>query len=494
MYQHFLKKIFAFLAALFCHIPVLPAQTSTGFSSPVTLNGRVHGYPNSKIYFLRYNNSKLFAYEIADSAVTDNEGKFVMLQPATPGMYRICQGKAGWYSGEPGNTLHLWLGFNEEVAFEARVNDLSRTVQFTKGNYNTWWYNNETAIVPYQQKLGICMQLLDMYPKETGKGSQSPFYSQVQEEYLRQQAEVNKLWRDMIKKQKENTLASLQKNTAVPLTGTSYLKNDRTNFWREHLLDSVDFSNSILQNSHLAGKKLEQYMEMFGFPYEFATAQEADSGLLPAVKGILRHCKDGLFSKKSKEAKTASLQFAGAWLYRFCVDKGLDKCLEYAASEMTDDVFTNTCNASQGTLQTLERMQLMQRLKTGMPAPDILLNASQGKRLYDITAKKTLVVFWASWCTHCQQELPQLKRIYDSTGHKNWEVAAISIDTSIQAWTAAIIDQKFNWINYCDGKGWETQPAKEYGVFSTPLMFLLDEQKRIIAKPRDAEELKKWLE
>src|SRR5260221_1152237 len=247
-----------------------------------------------------------------------------------------------------------------------------------------------------------------------------------------------------------------------------FTKRDRIRFWQEHFLDSVDLSNSTLQASHLPGQKLEQYMEMFGYPYEYASRAAMDSGLLGAVRGILDHCKNGSFSRRDAATQTAALQFAAAWLYNFCADKGLDQCLGYTAAQLTEDVFVSTCNASPGMLQTLQRMRASQRLKPGMAAPEIALNGEEAKKLTDIKAGRTLVVFWASWCPHCQQELPLLKQLYDSTGHKDWEVLAGCNGTSAQSWTSAGDVPGYGWVNYCGRQGWGSPACPKGGGACRP--------------------------
>src|SRR5258708_1559858 len=444
---------FLMLGAICSPLFALAKQTDD-----IYVSGHIQGYAGGAIYLLQYNNSSLFAYEVADSTRTDSAGFFHLRQPSAPGMYRLCQGKGGWYNSNPGNTLHLWLGFGEEVEFHTTVNDFTKAVQFSKGRYNTWWFANERYLQPYMQRLGITMQLLDVYPA-------GPFYARIQEEYLQVQEEYKAAWMGLKRQQPTNILLDDQRRLVVPFTGSLFKKQDRTRYWQQHLLDSVDFSQPSLQASHLLGQRLQQYMEMYGYPYAFDSRTAMDSGLLVAVKGIIVHCQDGDFSRNHPASLTASLQFASAWLYNFCTDKGLDQCLAYTAGQMTADVVTNTCNASPGTLQTLQRMQASQKLKPGMAAPEITLGDTGIKKLADVKAPKTLVLFWASWCPHCQQELPLLKKLYDSIGHKNWEVLAVSIDTSMQAWVDGVRAGGYNWLNYCDRRGVGSPPGQETARF-----------------------------
>ncbi len=49
-------------------------------------------------------------------------------------------------------------------------------------------------------------------------------------------------------------------------------------------------------------------------------------------------------------------------------------------------------------------------------------------------------------------------------------------------------------MTYCDGKGWETQAAKDYYVFGTPTYLLLDANLKILVKLKSPNHLQAWME
>jgi hypothetical protein len=69
----------------------------------------------------------------------------------------------------------------------------------------------------------------------------------------------------------------------------------------------------------------------------------------------------------------------------------------------------------------------------------------------------------------------------------------VSIDTSRNEWVTFIREQKLNWLNGSDLKGFNSEPADEYNIFATPTMFLLDRDKKILAKPISYRELEQDL-
>lgn len=52
----------------------------------------------------------------------------------------------------------------------------------------------------------------------------------------------------------------------------------------------------------------------------------------------------------------------------------------------------------------------------------------------------------------------------------------------------------FPFISMCDYEKWDTKPAKDYYVFSTPTMFLLDRNLEIILRPKSVKQMDAWVD
>jgi peroxiredoxin len=65
----------------------------------------------------------------------------------------------------------------------------------------------------------------------------------------------------------------------------------------------------------------------------------------------------------------------------------------------------------------------------GRAAPDFLLRTPDGGelRLSDLRGKPVLVNFWASWCTPCRQEMPEIVRAYDARAEDGLVVVAVDL-------------------------------------------------------------------
>jgi thiol-disulfide isomerase/thioredoxin len=63
-------------------------------------------------------------------------------------------------------------------------------------------------------------------------------------------------------------------------------------------------------------------------------------------------------------------------------------------------------------------------------APDFSGKTPDGKvvKLSDYKGKVVLVDFWASWCSPCREEMPELIKFYKSHGNTDFEILAVNID------------------------------------------------------------------
>ena len=71
---------------------------------------------------------------------------------------------------------------------------------------------------------------------------------------------------------------------------------------------------------------------------------------------------------------------------------------------------------------------------------------------------------------------------------------AISLDTDKKPWKDYIETTQLKWYNYSNFKGWECPIGRSYYVYGTPTMFLLDKEKKILAKPLNVRDLATYLQ
>lgn len=136
------------------------------------------------------------------------------------------------------------------------------------------------------------------------------------------------------------------------------------------------------------------------------------------------------------------------------------------------------------------------RIKIGEPAPEIELPTPDGEnmQLSDLKGKVVLIDFWASWCSPCRKENPEMVRLYNKYKDDGFTILGVSLDEKRKAWLNAIEKDSLTWHHVSDLKGWKSKASNKYNVSSIPHTVLVDEEGRIIARNLRGEPLKEKLE
>lgn len=132
----------------------------------------------------------------------------------------------------------------------------------------------------------------------------------------------------------------------------------------------------------------------------------------------------------------------------------------------------------------------------GSKAPDFTQNDVNGKplSLSGFKGKYVLVEFWASWCSPCRAESPNLLKQYAIYKDKGFEILGVSVDHDKAKWLEAIKKDGLTWPQVSDLKGWESDARKVYGISGVPANFLISPDGKIIGSHLMGEVLNKKLE
>ena len=132
----------------------------------------------------------------------------------------------------------------------------------------------------------------------------------------------------------------------------------------------------------------------------------------------------------------------------------------------------------------VEKVERYKKVAVGAMAPNFELPDSSGQvvALKDLLGKYTLLDFWASWCSPCLLQVPDLKEAYDTYHDQGFEIVGISVDTKEKRWKSAIKKYELNWPHVSDLQGWQSTAANEYNVTFLPFNLLIGPDGKIVAK------------
>ncbi len=263
-------------------------------------------------------------------------------------------------------------------------------------------------------------------------------------------------------------------------------------FVKNHFWDDVIFSEDRLLRTPFFEPKLDDYFKYYISP-------EPDS-IIAEVKYML------LSARSAKELYPYLLtKFTNKYMNPEFM--GQDKVFIYLFENFYakgDTVLLNP--ASRKTI--IERAYSLMANQLGQQAPMLELTDTLGKirSLYGIEAPFTVVAFWDPNCGHCKEEIPRLDSLYRS----KWKAKGVVIysvniyENELNAWKQFIIEKKLSatWVHAYQTK--EAKTAEEklalpnyrqlYDIFKTPTLYLLDKNKRIMAKQLSLEQFDALME
>ena len=117
--------------------------------------------------------------------------------------------------------------------------------------------------------------------------------------------------------------------------------------------------------------------------------------------------------------------------------------------------------------------------------------------LAKLRGKVVLVDFWATWCPDCRKEVPDVVGTYKKYHNAGFEIAGVSLDKDKGKLLAYIKKNGMVWPQYFDGKGWDNQISKGFGIREIPTAWLVGKDGKVItldASDHLAEEVAKALQ
>lgn len=254
---------------------------------------------------------------------------------------------------------------------------------------------------------------------------------------------------------------------------TTYIEN-----LKHHFFDHVDFNNEVLQSSNFLIERVLNYV--------FGMASKDENEMASYKKNI----DEVNQAMRDASPEIQSVLFEVLW--QQMVDANLEEIANYIAENYLLSIATSLNDQ-----ELINGLTKFKELSIGNKAPEFDVKVEENGEMIDISlydykvARQYVVVFWSSGCSHCLEEIPQL---YDYIkDNEDVKVIAVGMEDTPTQWQQEIT--KYPGFNHVLALGkWKNETVLNYNVTSTPTYFVLNSEKKIIAKPYNFTALKKWKE
>jgi thiol-disulfide isomerase/thioredoxin len=479
-------RSFFVLLSFLAGIHFVTAQTKTTSPKPKTAAPKTQTAPaankgrriavtltpltNCKIYLGSfYGNSMV----IADSAVLNDKSQGVFQGPTklTGGIYFLVS---------PEKSMQAEFLIDDKQHFTVVADTTNKQNVVITGSPDNDLFKSYSAFI--NEKGAYRAQLRREY-----QAPKSPADSaRLANEIIKTGKEMERYQDEIIKKQPNSLLAMLLNALKRPETPAIPVVNGKADssypfrYVKEHYWDDVSFNDDRLLRTPFFDPKLEDYFKTMVSPDPDSIIAEVNYMLLSARTG--KEIYPYLLTKFTNKYMTPEFM-------------GQDKVFVFIFENFYAKGDTMLLNAASRKTVT-ERAYSLMANQLGQQAPPLELTDTAGKKasLYSINAPFTVVAFWDPNCGHCKEEIPRLDSIYKAKW-KGYGVAVYSVniyENEIPAWKKFIAEKSLpkEWV-----QAYETKEAKSaiekagkanyrqlYDIFKTPTIYLLDKEKRIIAK------------
>ncbi|SDS33277.1 Thiol-disulfide isomerase or thioredoxin [Mucilaginibacter mallensis] len=115
--------------------------------------------------------------------------------------------------------------------------------------------------------------------------------------------------------------------------------------------------------------------------------------------------------------------------------------------------------------------------------PNAFLTDTNKKQigLIDTAKKLNMIVFWASWCGPCKEEIPSLKKIAAEFKDPNFRMVSVSIDKDKKKWKQTVANQNMAWQQLVIENTDLERLTAQYNLNSIPQIYFIDNNRRMIS-------------
>ena len=156
--------------------------------------------------------------------------------------------------------------------------------------------------------------------------------------------------------------------------------------------------------------------------------------------------------------------------------------LALAMTAMPQIINAQTQTNTQATAEDLDTKYATELLKPGTEAPEIALNTIDGKQfsLKSLRGKYVVLDFWASWCSDCRRDAPNIVALYNKFHQKGVEFVGVSFDRNNESWKNGVAKLALPYTQVSDLKNMRESPVSlAYHIKWIPSVYVIDPEGKV---------------
>lgn len=413
---------------------------------------------------------------IKDSATIDSDGLFVFKGDAelAPGIYLVIF--------QPKNTYFEILINRGEQHFSINADalDIVKGVSFKGSPENDLYYD---YLVKLSDKRSSKEKLRELMKTDTLNRVKN------KEKIEKLDSEVDNLQKDIMAK-KANTFTALiiksSRDIDVPKleADTEEARNKRYFWYKQHFFDNIKMDDERMIRTPVLYNRVDYYMNKL-------VVQDPDT-LIEAVDRVLTMVKP---------VEDAFKLFCTNFLNQYAKSEyiGQDAIYVHLALKYYNIPGMTPWVDKANIEKIVDNAKSLEPTLLGKKAMDFELTTKDGQKinLYSIKADYTVVTFWAPDCGHCQKEMPAIIDFWEK-----WKSKGVEVISICNRYTPDKLPECWKFIEERPGMKFTTgvdlylqsNTQSNYWVKTTPMIYILDKDKKILMKKIKGEALNEVME
>lgn len=412
----------------------------------------------------------------------------------------------------PGQNILEFIYNSEDVSIEAKLPDLMGTAVIKKSKENKIFF-------PYIHYMNEERKKANRWSEQRkGHEEDTEMYKTLSAQIDSTTDNVTNYQTELVKNNWDLLVSRIVKmsmdveipDAPIDSLGNITDSNYRFLWYRAHYFDNIDLNDDRLVRTPVFHNKLSNYFSknmmiqhwdtVIYYAFDFCDRLNQDSEMF-------QYCVSWITSEyeKSKIMGMDKVFVSMADRY-YCTRKPND---DSPAHWMTEDKLTSLC----------DKIEVQKNLVMGVKPPNISLRDTTDvnwQDFYSLDAEYTILYFWDPECGHCKKITPKLQVLYEKKfRERNIEIFAVgkAVGEDFDKWKAFVAVHNLEFINvavtdklYSDAMVDARQfipkyttleslnYQKTFDIFATPKVFILDKDKKIIAKGLTISQLEDMLD